>query len=65
MYVNGQKNRYTTDATLDRITARIGLSRDFGDIEVGLWHHSQWFRGAPFSDGWEYHKTELTVSWGF
>lgn len=61
--LNNKKHYYTDDSFQDKLSARFGLSRDFNNIEIGVWHHSQWFRGAPFSSGWEYHKTELFIDY--
>lgn len=49
----------------DRFSARIGMSKNYKNYQIGLWHHSQWARGAPFNDKWEYHKTEITISYVF
>lgn len=50
-------------AILNRFTARIGLFKQFDCVTVGLEHHSQWLQGKPFSDEWEFHKTELTLAY--
>lgn len=47
------------------VSARIGMYKSFSNYQIGLWHHSQWARGAPFNDKWEYHKTEVTISYVF
>lgn len=45
----------------DPVSARIEAGMDYGNVRLGISHHSQWFTGAPFSDVPEYHKTELFV----
>ena len=60
--LNGYDSHYTSDES-DKISARIALSKTVDLVEFGISHHSQWFRGAPFSDSWEYHRTEFFISY--
>lgn len=60
-----EKVEYNVDGKDDDFSARIGLSRSYGVYEIGLWHHSQWFTGAPINETWEYHKTEITIGLRF
>ena len=47
----------------DNISARIALTKRIGSYEIGLYHHSQWFRGKPFNNDWEPYTTELRLSY--
>lgn len=63
MIVDGRKDYYAGEDKPGRYSARIGAAKKSGDYEFGLWHHSQWFRGWPIDHIWEYHKTEITISY--
>lgn len=51
--------------TIDKITARFSVGKRYGNYTVSLDHHSQWLKGRPFNDKWEYHVTYLGVSYTF
>jgi len=53
------------DTIRDLMTARVEIGRNFDKYAVFLSHHSQWFRGKPFSDDWEYHTTSVGISYKF
>ena len=51
----------------DPISARIQTGVENGNWTYGIDHHSQWFSGPPFDNGYEYGKTEVFVDykWSF
>ena len=50
---------------MSKLTMRAGLYKRYNHYVLGLEHRSQWFQGQPFSDKWEPHKTEITLSYIF
>lgn len=49
----------------DRFTARFSVTKQIGNYEIGIGHNSQWFVGQPVNDNFEYHKTEIVISYIF
>ncbi|MDB4352462.1 hypothetical protein OAA60_03415 [Porticoccaceae bacterium] len=47
-------------------TARLEVYYQYDKfIRFGVSHHSQWLKGKPFNDDWEYQKTELFIDYTF
>lgn len=61
--------KYTTDLSKEspiaKITARFAIGRHFGDYSLSLEHHSQWLRGKPFDNEWEYELTSVNLAYIF
>jgi hypothetical protein len=49
----------------DILTARFEVGKDLGDYSIFISHHSQWLKGRPFSDAWEYYTTSVGFSYEF
>jgi hypothetical protein len=65
-YQNGKYRIYTGDNPVtDKITARFSIGRQFGNYSVALVHHSQWLKGYPFNNDWEYQVTKISVNYTF
>lgn len=54
-----------SDKVIDILTARFEIGKDFGNYSVFINHHSQWLRGKPFSNDWEYHTSSVGFSYKF
>ena len=54
-----------SNPVIDKITARFSIGRHYSNYTVSLDHHSQWLKGKPFNDNWEYHVTYVGVSYSF
>ncbi len=50
---------------LDKLSARFAIGRQWGKYSLSLEHHSQWLKGKPFDDDWEYHVTNVNLSYTF
>jgi hypothetical protein len=49
----------------DILTARFEVGKDLGDYSIFISHHSQWLKGRPFSDAWEYYTTSVGFYYEF
>lgn len=49
----------------DKISARIEVGAEYGNIIYGVSHSSQWLTGFPFDNSQEYSKTEIFVDYKF
>jgi len=49
----------------ERVSARMVIFKKIGNYEIGLNHDSQWLVGKPFSNDYEYYKTDITIAYVF
>ncbi len=59
------KEKLYDNPILGKLTARLAIGRTFGNYQVSLEHQSQWFQGKPINDDWEYHTTNISLSYMF
>lgn len=65
--LNGVDRTLTTgnNPVIDKIAARFSIGKHYGAYTVSLDHHSQWLKGKPFNNKWEYHVTYVGFSYTF
>lgn len=68
VHFNYNYNSYDIDTgsnILDKITARLAIGRQWSKYSLSLEHHSQWLKGKPFNNEWEYHVTSVSLGYTF